>query len=35
VLNPAHPGARLVRRQQSILRRMGAVSPPEVVAELH
>jgi monofunctional biosynthetic peptidoglycan transglycosylase len=35
LLNPAHPGARLVRRQQSILRRMGAVSPPEIVAELH
>jgi len=29
VLNPAHPTARLLRRQQIILRRMGAVSPPE------
>ena len=28
-LNPARPGARLIRRQQLILRRMGAVSPPE------
>ena len=28
LLNPAHPGARLLRRQQLILRRMGAVSPP-------
>jgi monofunctional biosynthetic peptidoglycan transglycosylase len=28
-LNPAKPGARLIRRQQLILRRMGAVSPPE------
>jgi monofunctional biosynthetic peptidoglycan transglycosylase len=28
VLNPAHPSIRLVRRQQLILRRMGAVSPP-------
>ena len=27
-LNPAHPTARLLRRQQSILRRMGAVLPP-------
>jgi monofunctional glycosyltransferase len=36
VLNPAHPGARLVRRQQAILRRMGAVSPPvEAAAQLH
>ncbi len=31
VLNPAHPNARLVRRQQLILRRMGAVSPPPPV----
>jgi monofunctional biosynthetic peptidoglycan transglycosylase len=29
LLNPAHPGARLIRRQQLILRRMGAVVPPE------
>jgi len=28
VLNPAHPNARLLRRQQLILRRMGGVSPP-------
>jgi len=28
LLNPAHPTARLLRRQQLILRRMGAVSPP-------
>jgi monofunctional biosynthetic peptidoglycan transglycosylase len=27
-LNPAHPSARLARRQQLILRRMGAVVPP-------
>ena len=29
VLNPARPTARLRRRQQLILRRMGAVLPPE------
>ncbi len=28
VLNPARPNARLLRRQQIIRRRMGAVSPP-------
>jgi monofunctional biosynthetic peptidoglycan transglycosylase len=28
LLNPAHPTARLVRRQQLILGRMGAVTPP-------
>jgi monofunctional biosynthetic peptidoglycan transglycosylase len=28
VLNPGHPTARLLRRQQLILRRMGAVVPP-------
>ena len=28
VLNPAHPTARLLRREQLILHRMGAVSPP-------
>src|SRR5438552_12388515 len=28
LLNPARPNARLLRRQQLILRRMGAVSPP-------
>jgi monofunctional biosynthetic peptidoglycan transglycosylase len=27
-LDPAHPPARLLRRQQIILRRMGAVTPP-------
>jgi monofunctional biosynthetic peptidoglycan transglycosylase len=31
VLNPAHPNARLLKRQQLILRRMGAVLPPESV----
>ena len=29
LLNPARPTPRLLRRQQLILRRMGAVSPPE------
>src|SRR4051794_23136249 len=29
VLNPARPTARLLRRQQIILRRTGAVTPPE------
>ena len=29
VLNPARPSARLLRRQQLILRRMGVVMPPE------
>src|SRR5262245_31919098 len=29
VLNPGHPSARLLRRQQLILRRMGVVTPPE------
>jgi monofunctional biosynthetic peptidoglycan transglycosylase len=29
LLNPAHPTARLLRRQQLILRRMGAVTPPD------
>jgi monofunctional glycosyltransferase len=28
VYSPAHPNARLLRRQQLILRRMGGVSPP-------
>jgi len=27
-MNPSHPNARLIRRQQLILRRMGAVTPP-------
>jgi monofunctional biosynthetic peptidoglycan transglycosylase len=36
LLNPGHPGARLVRRQQLILRRMGSMSPPvDAAAELH
>lgn len=30
LLNPAKPTPRLLRRQQLILRRMGAVSPPEL-----
>lgn len=34
VLKPAHPSARLIRRQQMILRRMGAITPPESTAEL-
>ncbi len=29
LLNPARPTTRLLRRQQIILRRMGAVAPPE------
>ena len=33
VHSPAHPTARLRRRQQMILQRMGAVTPPPVVAE--
>jgi monofunctional glycosyltransferase len=32
VFNPAHPSARLHRRQQMVMRRMGAVTPPPVVA---
>jgi monofunctional glycosyltransferase len=34
VLNPARPSARLLRRQQLILRRMGAVVPPSENAVL-
>jgi monofunctional glycosyltransferase len=34
VLNPSRPTARLKRRQQLILRRMGAVTPPETSAQL-
>ena len=30
VLNPAHPNARLLRRQSIIMRRMGSVTPPPV-----
>jgi monofunctional biosynthetic peptidoglycan transglycosylase len=33
ILDPGHPSARLRRRQQMIMRRMGAVTPPPVVAE--
>lgn len=33
LLNPAHPTARLVRRQQMILKRMGAITPPVEVAQ--
>ncbi len=32
ILNPAHPTARLRRRQQMVMHRMGAVTPPPVVA---
>ena len=32
LLSPAHPSARLRRRQQLILRRMGAVTPPQETA---
>jgi monofunctional glycosyltransferase len=32
VHDPAHPSARLRRRQQMVMRRMGAVTPPPVVA---
>jgi len=34
LLNPAHPSSRLLRRQQLILRRMGAVVPPQESAQL-
>jgi len=34
LLNPAHPTARLVRRQQLILQRMGYVTPPTESAQL-
>jgi monofunctional biosynthetic peptidoglycan transglycosylase len=34
LLNPAHPSARLIRRQQLILKRMGAIVPPVESAEL-
>ena len=33
-LNPARPTSRLIRRQQLILRRMGAVIPPQESAQL-
>lgn len=32
VLDPGHPSARLRRRQQMIMGRMGAVTPPPVIA---
>lgn len=32
--DPAHPTARLRRRQEMVLRRMGAVTPPPVIDEL-
>ena len=34
-VDPARPSPRLRRRQEMILRRMGAVTPPPVVAEPH
>jgi monofunctional biosynthetic peptidoglycan transglycosylase len=34
VLNPGHPSSRLMRRQQLILRRMGAITPPQETAQL-
>src|SRR4051794_6027723 len=34
LLNPARPGARLLRRQQLILRRMGVETPPDQSAQL-
>jgi monofunctional biosynthetic peptidoglycan transglycosylase len=34
LLNPARPSARLIRRQMLILRRMGAVIPPQESAHL-
>jgi monofunctional biosynthetic peptidoglycan transglycosylase len=33
LMNPGHPTTRLRRRQEMILRRMGAVTPPPVTAE--
>ncbi len=33
LMDPGHPSARLRRRQQMIMRRMGAVTPPPVTAE--
>jgi len=32
VLSPAHPSGRLLRRQQMVMRRMGNVTPPPIVA---
>jgi monofunctional biosynthetic peptidoglycan transglycosylase len=34
LLNPARPTPRLLRRQQLIMRRMGAASPPQESAQL-
>jgi monofunctional biosynthetic peptidoglycan transglycosylase len=33
VLDPGHPSARLRRRQQMVMRRMGAVTPPAATAD--
>jgi monofunctional biosynthetic peptidoglycan transglycosylase len=33
IMDPAHPSVRLRRRQEMIMGRMGAVTPPPVVAE--
>ena len=33
ILDPGHPSARLRRRQEMVLRRMGAVTPPPIVAD--
>ena len=33
IMDPGHPSARLRRRQQMIMRRMGAVTPPPVLPE--
>jgi monofunctional biosynthetic peptidoglycan transglycosylase len=33
LMSPAHPTARLRRRQEMIMRRMGAVTPPPIVTE--
>jgi monofunctional biosynthetic peptidoglycan transglycosylase len=33
IMNPAHPTARLRRRQEMIMRRMGAVTPPPILVE--
>jgi monofunctional biosynthetic peptidoglycan transglycosylase len=34
LMNPGHPTRRLVQRQQLLLRRMGAVTPPQQSAQL-
>jgi len=33
IMNPAHPTARLRRREEMIMRRMGAVTPPPALVE--